>query len=65
MKVQLYIYMELTSIYYKEAPYVLMGVGGGIVLIGSLGCLCTAKGNSCFLYLVSSTRLVFRDSQMF
>ena len=53
MKVQLYMYMELTTIYYSEAPFVLMGTGALIVLVGSLACCCTAKGNACFLYLVS------------
>ena len=52
-KVELYMYMELTDHYYKEAPYVLIGVGAGIVLIGSLGCLCTVKGKSVLLYMVS------------
>lgn len=52
-KVQLYMYMELSEDYYKEAPYVLIGVGAVIVVIGSLGCCCTAKGNACLLYMVS------------
>lgn len=52
-KVQLYIYMELSSLYYKEVPYVLIGVGAVIVLVGSLGCCCTVKGNSFLLYVYS------------
>ncbi|KAK3094686.1 hypothetical protein FSP39_004917 [Pinctada imbricata] len=50
-KVDLYKYMELSSIYYKESPYVLIGVGAVIVVVGSLGCCCTMKGNSCLLYM--------------
>ncbi|XP_041353167.1 tetraspanin-7-like [Gigantopelta aegis] len=50
-KVDLYKYLELSSIYQPEAPYVLIGVGAVIVVIGSLGCCCTVKGNSFFLYL--------------
>jgi len=54
MKVQLYIYVELTTMYYAEGPYVLIGIGAAIVLVGSLGCLCTVKGKSFLLYLVST-----------
>ncbi|KAL5004585.1 hypothetical protein ScPMuIL_018041 [Solemya velum] len=52
-KVQLFIYMELSSVYYKEAPYVLIGIGAVIVLVGTLGCCCTVKGNSFLLYMYS------------
>ncbi|KAH3755456.1 tetraspanin-7-like [Dreissena polymorpha] len=52
-KLQLYIYMELSSVYYKEVPYVLIGVGALIVLVGSFGCCCTFKGNSVLLYMYS------------
>ncbi|XP_059153744.1 tetraspanin-7-like [Physella acuta] len=50
-KVDLYKYLELSSIYQPEAPYVLIGVGAVIVLIGSLGCCCTIKGHSLLLYM--------------
>ena len=52
MKVELYLYMELTDVYYSEAPYVLIGVGAGIIIIGSLGCCCTVKGTPFLLYVV-------------
>jgi tetraspanin-7 len=52
-KVELYMYMELTDHYYVEAPYVLIGVGAGIIVIGSLGCLCTVKGKPILLYIFS------------
>lgn len=51
-KVDLYKYLELSSIYQPEAPYVLIGVGAVIVLVGSLGCCCTVKGHSFLLYMV-------------
>lgn len=52
-KVELYIYMELSTVYYEEAPYILIGVGAVIVLIGSFGCCCTVKGHSVLLYMVN------------
>jgi len=53
MKVQLHIYMQLTTVYYDAAPYILIAVGCVIVLVGSLGCLCTVKGFPVLLYIVS------------
>ncbi|XP_060578865.1 tetraspanin-7-like [Ruditapes philippinarum] len=50
-KVELYIYMELSTVYYEEAPYILIGVGAIIVLVGSFGCCCTVKGHSVLLYM--------------
>ena len=54
MKADLYKYMELTTVYYDSAPYILIAVGCVILVIGSLGCLCTVKGFPALLYLVSS-----------
>ena len=53
MKVELYMYVELTTVYYDEAPYILIGVGCGIIVVGMLGCCCTYKGTAVPLYLVS------------
>jgi tetraspanin-7 len=53
MKYELYMYMELTTVYYDAAPYILIGVGSGIVVIGSFGCMCTIKGHGCLLYVFS------------
>lgn len=53
MKFELFLYMELTNVYYDFAPYVLIGVGSAIVVIGSFGCLCTFKGHSSLLYVFS------------
>lgn len=50
-KVELYIYMELSTIYYEQAPYVMIGVGAFIVIVGSFGCCCTVKGQSVLLYM--------------
>ena len=55
MKVKLHVYVELTTVYYDAAPYILIGVGCAIVLVGFLGCLCTVKGFPALLYIVSST----------
>lgn len=52
-KVELYIYMELSTVYYKEAPYIMIAVGAFIVLVGSFGCCCTVKGQSVLLYMYS------------
>lgn len=53
-KVDMYQYLELSSIYQPEAPYVLIGVGAVIVLVGSIGCCCTLKGHSVLLYAFSA-----------
>lgn len=50
IKVRLHIYAELTSIYPSEATYVIIIVGAVIVVVGTLGCCCTAKGSSGPLY---------------
>ncbi|XP_076097021.1 tetraspanin-7-like [Mytilus galloprovincialis] len=57
-KVDLYKYMELSSIYYKESPYILIGVGVAIVVVGSLGCCCTIKGNTILLYTYAAFLIV-------
>ena len=53
MKVELYMYMELTDVYYAEGPYIMIGIGIGIIVIGALGCCCTVKGKPVLLYMVS------------
>ncbi|XP_048746665.1 tetraspanin-7-like [Ostrea edulis] len=50
-KVDLYKYMELSTIYYKDSPWILIAVGALIVIVGSFGCCCTAKGNVVLLYM--------------
>ncbi|XP_074657807.1 tetraspanin-7-like [Tubulanus polymorphus] len=53
MKLDLYRYMELTTTYYPQAPYILIGIGAAIIIIGTLGCCCTVKGYSILLYVFS------------
>uniref|UniRef100_T1IN95 Tetraspanin n=1 Tax=Strigamia maritima TaxID=126957 RepID=T1IN95_STRMM len=58
MEVELYKYMELTTNYYSAAPYILIGTGAIIILVGSLACCCTAKGQPVLLYLYSAFLIV-------
>nr|CAD7402683.1 unnamed protein product [Timema poppensis] len=55
MHLELYKYMELSSEFSSTAPDVLLGVGALIVLVGSLACCCTVKGQPVLLYVVSTT----------
>lgn len=58
MVVELYKYMELSTEFSATAPYVLIGTGALIILVGSLACCCTVKGQPVLLYIVSNnTRL--------
>ncbi|XP_063240158.1 tetraspanin-7-like [Bacillus rossius redtenbacheri] len=50
MQVELYKYMELSADFSSTAPYVLLGTGALIVLVGSLACCCTVKGQPALLY---------------
>lgn len=52
MEVELYKYMELSTEFSGTAPYVLIGTGALIILIGSLACCCTVKGQPVLLYVV-------------
>lgn len=54
MHVELFRYIQLTTVYYESAPYVLIGIGSGIVIIASFGCMCTIKGHGRLLYLFSA-----------
>ncbi|KAK5646234.1 hypothetical protein RI129_004698 [Pyrocoelia pectoralis] len=51
MEVELYKYMEISTEFSGTAPYVLIGTGALIILIGSLACCCTVKGQSVLLYV--------------
>lgn len=53
MEVELYKYMEMSTEFSGTAPYVLIGIGALIVVMGSLACCCTVKGQSVLLYVVS------------
>jgi hypothetical protein len=54
MVVELYKYMELSTEFSASAPYVLIGTGAFIILVGSLACCCTLKGQPLLLYIVSN-----------
>lgn len=58
MEVDLHKYLELTTNYYSATPYILIGTGAVIILIGSLACCCTAKGQPILLYLYSAFLMV-------
>jgi len=51
MEVELYKYMEMSTEFSGTAPYVLIGTGALIILIGSLACCCTVKGQPVLLYV--------------
>jgi hypothetical protein len=59
MVVELYKYMELSTEFSATAPYVLIGTGALIILVGSLACCCTVKGQPVLLYIVSNTTVTF------
>ncbi|ESO01092.1 hypothetical protein HELRODRAFT_185730 [Helobdella robusta] len=54
MHFELYRYMQLTTVYYDAAPYILVSIGMAIILIGCLGCMCTIKGHGRWLYLFTA-----------
>ncbi|ERL83974.1 tetraspanin-7-like [Dendroctonus ponderosae] len=51
MEVELYKYMEMSTEFSGTAPYVLIGTGSLILVIGSLACCCTVKGQPVLLYV--------------
>ncbi|KRT84860.1 Tetraspannin, partial [Oryctes borbonicus] len=51
MRVSLYQYMALSTEFSGTASYVLIGTGAFIILIGSLACCCTVKGQPVLLYV--------------
>lgn len=58
MHVELYRFIQLTTVYYDAAPYILIGIGSSILLVGCFGCMCTVKGHGSLLYLFSALLLV-------
>ncbi|XP_050309305.1 tetraspanin-7-like [Anthonomus grandis grandis] len=51
MEVELHKYMEMSTEFSGTAPYVLIGTGTLIILIGTLACCCTVKGQPVLLYV--------------
>ncbi|XP_067007625.1 tetraspanin-7 [Anabrus simplex] len=58
MQVELYKYMELSTEFSSTAPYVLMGTGALIIVIGSLACCCTVKGQPVLLYIYGAFLMI-------
>ncbi|XP_069698201.1 tetraspanin-7-like [Periplaneta americana] len=58
MVVELYKYMELSTEFSATAPYVLIGTGALIILVGSLACCCTVKGQPVLLYIYGAFLMV-------
>ena len=62
MKVQLYVYFQITTANYSPVvAHTLIGIGAAIVVVGMLGCCCTVKGNSVLLYFVSIAEILLDD----
>lgn len=53
MQAELHKYLELNAEYSYVAPYILVGTGAFILMVGTLACCCTVKGHPSLLYLVS------------
>lgn len=53
-KLKLTIYTELMDNYYTNTPYIMIGIGSFVVVLGFMGCYCTAKGNVFLLYIYSA-----------
>jgi len=64
MKLELHMYVELTTTYYWQSAYILMGIGAGIIIIGFLACLCTKKGTSLMLYAFSALLFLLFISEL-
>ena len=53
MHVELHKYLELNADFSSTTPYILVGTGALIILIGTLACCCTLKGHPALLYWVN------------
>lgn len=58
VKVEIYKYVEVSHEFSATAPYVLVGTGGFMLLLGLLACCCTAKGQPVLLYIYAAFLLV-------
>lgn len=50
MQVELHKYLELNADFSKSAPYILVGTGAIILIVSTLACFCTVKGQPSLLY---------------
>ncbi|XP_076338634.1 tetraspanin-6-like [Tachypleus tridentatus] len=58
MKVSLYQFLQLSDEYNNVAPYVFIGTGAAITVVGFFACCCTVKGQPVLLYLLSAFLVV-------
>lgn len=52
MQVELHKYLELNADFSISAPYILVATGAIILVISTLACFCTVKGQPSLLYTV-------------
>lgn len=53
MKLSLHQFLELSDDYDSAVPFIFIGTGAAIVLVGFFACCCTVKGQSVLLYMLS------------
>lgn len=58
MQVELHSYLELSDDFSIKAPYVIVGMGVFVLLIGVMACCCTVHGQPSLLYLVTLLELI-------
>lgn len=54
MKISLHNLLELSDDYNEVVPYIFIGTGAVIVIVGLFACCCTIKGQPIFLYLLAT-----------
>lgn len=64
MQVELHSYLELSDDFSVMAPYVLVGMGVFVLLIGVMACCCTVNGQPALLYLVRDCWHNRRESEL-
>ncbi|KAF4530160.1 hypothetical protein B566_EDAN001417 [Ephemera danica] len=57
-------YLELSAEFSRLAPWLLLGCGGLIVIVASLACCCTMRGQPVMLYIYGSFLLVMFGLEM-
>lgn len=53
MKISLHNLLELSDDYNEAVPYIFIGTGALIIIVGFFACCCTVKGQPYFLYLLA------------
>lgn len=54
MKISLHYLLELSDEYNEAIPYIFIGTGAVILIVGFFACCCTVKGQPVLLYIVST-----------